>query len=215
VDNTGELAALLPRPGGAGSNTAKDLIDVLRAGILQIPADRRGDLLITSDGAGASHPLIGWLHSLDQATGRRVEYSVGFDVDEYVRAACNRRPDDWWLPCLSNTTGEITDGLECCEITDLMRERDVVTWLTLAAVWHVATGALTPYIDQRRLYARTSCRQRMPRCSHHAVCARPPPAEGLGNRPDHRRRRSRELLGNMWCAADRVTTVRCCCPGKV
>jgi len=42
-----------------------------------------------------SHALIGWLHSLDRASGRRVQYSVGFDVDEYVRAACNRRPDDW------------------------------------------------------------------------------------------------------------------------
>jgi hypothetical protein len=52
-----------------------------------------------------------------------VAYSVGFDVDEYVRAACNRRPDDWWLPCLSNTTGETTDGLECCEITDLLHQR--------------------------------------------------------------------------------------------
>lgn len=123
VDNTGELAALMPRAGGAGSNTAKDLIDVLRAGIDQIPADRRDDLLITSDGAGASHALIGWLHSLGQVPGRRVAYSVGFDVDEHVRAACNRRPDDWWLPCLSNTTGELIDGLECCEITDLLRDR--------------------------------------------------------------------------------------------
>jgi len=38
---------------------------VLRAAIAQIPADRRGDLLITSDGAGTSHPLIvlqSWFH---------------------------------------------------------------------------------------------------------------------------------------------------------
>jgi hypothetical protein len=123
IDNTGELAALMPRSGGAGSNTAKDIIDVLRAGVAQIPADRRDDLLITSDGAGASHPLIGWLHSLGAVAGRRVQYSVGFDVDEHVRAAANRRPDDWWLPCLSNTTGDLLDGLECCEITDLLHDR--------------------------------------------------------------------------------------------
>src|SRR5437762_5898476 len=48
VDNTGELAALMPRPGGAGSNTAADLIEVLRQAIGQIPANRRGDLLVTS-----------------------------------------------------------------------------------------------------------------------------------------------------------------------
>jgi hypothetical protein len=123
VDNTGELAALMPRPGGAGSNTAADLIDVLRQAIGQIPADRRDDLLITSDGAGASHALLEWLEGLGRAPGRRVAYSVGFDVDEYVRAAANRRREDWWLPCLSNTTGEVVDGLECTEITDLLRAR--------------------------------------------------------------------------------------------
>jgi DDE family transposase len=85
VDNSGELAALMPRPGGAGSNTAADLIDVLRQAIAQIPTDRRDDLLITSDGAGASHALIDWLDSLGRVPGRRVAYSVGFDVDEYVR----------------------------------------------------------------------------------------------------------------------------------
>jgi hypothetical protein len=129
IDNSRELAALMPRPGGAGSNTAADLIDVLRQAIEQIPADRRDDLLITCDGAGASHALIGWLDSLDRAAGRRVAYSVGFDVDEHVRAAANRRRDDWWLPCLSNTTGELVDDLECTEITDLLKARlDDLDW---------------------------------------------------------------------------------------
>jgi DDE family transposase len=123
IDNTRELAALMPRAGGAGSNTAKDIIDVLRAAIAQVPADRRDDLVITSDGAGASHALIGWLDSLGQVPGRQVQYSVGFDVDETVRAAANRRRADWWLPCLSNTTGELVEGLECTEITDLLRAR--------------------------------------------------------------------------------------------
>src|SRR5256885_15720653 len=58
IDNTRELAALMPRPGNAGSNTA-DIIDALRAAIAQVPADHRDDLLITSDGAGVSHPPIG------------------------------------------------------------------------------------------------------------------------------------------------------------
>jgi hypothetical protein len=52
IDNTRELAALMPRPGGAGSNTAKDIIDVLRAAIEQVPADRRDDLLMM----GAAQP---------------------------------------------------------------------------------------------------------------------------------------------------------------
>jgi len=123
IDNTRELAALMPRAGSAGSNTAKDLIDVLRQAITQVPADRRGDLLITSDGAGASHALIGWLDSLNRVARRRVQYSVGFDVDDVVRAAANRRRADWWLPCLSNSTGELVQGLECTEITDLIKAR--------------------------------------------------------------------------------------------
>jgi hypothetical protein len=44
-------------------------------------------------------------------------------VDEVVRAAANRRRADWWLPCLSNTTGKLVEGLECTEITDLLRAR--------------------------------------------------------------------------------------------
>jgi hypothetical protein len=123
IDNTRELAVLMPRAGNAGSNTAADLIEVLRQAIAQVPADRRHDLLITCDGAGASHPLIDWLSRLDQATARSVQYSVGFDVDEHVRAACARRPDDWWMSCLDNTTGGLIDGLECVEITDLLQAR--------------------------------------------------------------------------------------------
>lgn len=44
IDNTSELAVLVPRPGNAGANTAADLIDVVRTAIAQIPADRRDDL---------------------------------------------------------------------------------------------------------------------------------------------------------------------------
>jgi hypothetical protein len=122
IDNTSELAVLLPRPGSAGANTARDLITVLRGAIAQVPADRRDDLLITSDGAGAGHALIDWLTSLNTAR-RSVQYSVGFDVDDHVRAAANAQSDDCWMPCLSNTTGGIVDGLECAEITDPLRQR--------------------------------------------------------------------------------------------
>lgn len=123
IDNTAELAVLMPRAGNAGSNTATDLIDVLRAGIAQVPAERRDDLLITSDGAGASHALTDWLTALGQATGRSVQYSVGFDVDAHVRAAAAALPDDWWQPCLSNSSGEPIDDIECAELTDRLRTR--------------------------------------------------------------------------------------------
>jgi Transposase DDE domain group 1 len=122
IDNSGELAVLLPRPGSAGANTVADLIGVVRAAIAQVPADRRDDLLITSDGAGASHALLDWLSSLNTAQ-RSVQYSIGFDVDDHVRAAANTLPDHCWMPCLSNTTGAVIDGLDCAELTDQLRAR--------------------------------------------------------------------------------------------
>lgn len=42
IDNTGELASLLLRPGNAGANTAADLITVLSEAIAQIPQPYRG-----------------------------------------------------------------------------------------------------------------------------------------------------------------------------
>lgn len=143
IDNTGELAVLMPRAGNAAANTATDLIDVLRAAIAQVPADRRDDLLITSDGAGACHALTDWLTALDQVKGRSVQYSVGFDVDEHVRAAANAVPDDWWHGCLDNTTGSVVDGLECVEITDRLRAR--LTHLSWPASMRII-------VRRRRLY---------------------------------------------------------------
>jgi hypothetical protein len=117
-----ELAVLLPRPGSAGANTVADLITVVRAAILQVPAGRRDDLLITSDGAGASHALLDWLTNLNTAT-RSVQYSVGFDVDDHLRAAANTLSDDCWVPCLSNTTGGVIDGLQAAELPDTLHCR--------------------------------------------------------------------------------------------
>lgn len=57
-DNTLESLALKLRAGSAGSNTVADHIHVFDEAIAQIPARHRRDLLITLDGAGASHGLI-------------------------------------------------------------------------------------------------------------------------------------------------------------
>jgi len=123
VDNTEELASLLLRPGNAGSNTATDLIAVLHEAIAQVPKPYRRRLLVTSDGAGASHALINWLHRQNHAADRTVEYSVGFDVDADVRAAVGRLPADRWTPGLDNTTGAVRGDIDVAEITDLLAER--------------------------------------------------------------------------------------------
>src|SRR5512139_1626648 len=127
VDNTEELAALLLRPGNAGSNTAEDLTAVLHEAIIQIPKPYRRRLLITSDGAGASHGLIDWCQRQNHAADRSVEYSIGFDVDADVRAAIGRLPSRRWIPGLDATTGAIRDDIDAAEITDLLVDRLVRT----------------------------------------------------------------------------------------
>ena len=57
-DNTGELLAVIARPGNAGSNTAADHIAIIDAAIAAIPATWRRNLLTTIDGAGCSHAVV-------------------------------------------------------------------------------------------------------------------------------------------------------------
>src|SRR3954453_16957226 len=86
-DNTGEVLALLLRPGNAGSNTAADHIAVLTEAIAQIPDPARRALLIACDGAGAPLDLVRHITSLNAVHGRRSHYSVGFDLDDRARTA--------------------------------------------------------------------------------------------------------------------------------
>ena len=75
-DNTGELLAVIPRSGNAGSNTAADhiaIIDAAIAAIAAIPAKWRRNLLITVDGAGSSHAVVDRLTTLNEQPG----WSVG------------------------------------------------------------------------------------------------------------------------------------------
>jgi hypothetical protein len=52
-----------------------------------------------------------------------MQYSVGFDVDDHIRAAANQLTERCWAPCLSTTTGAIIDGLECAELTEALHQR--------------------------------------------------------------------------------------------
>src|SRR5215813_8222562 len=63
-DNTGEPLAGMLRKGSAGSNTTADHLEVLAAAIAALPPSFRRRLMVTSDGAGASHGLIARLDKL-------------------------------------------------------------------------------------------------------------------------------------------------------
>jgi len=122
-DNTGESLALLLRKGNAGSNTAADHIDVLDEAITQIPARYRRDLLITVDGAGASHGLVHHITTLNASPWRTVQYSIGWDLGARERAAIGRVPKHAWDHVLdSNGHPRGLDEASVVELTALLRE---------------------------------------------------------------------------------------------
>lgn len=99
--NIGDGLAVMLRPGNAGSFTACDHIAVLTAAFAQIPAAWRTDVLVSIDGAGASHEIINYLTGLNTAAvhgnrGRRVEYTIGWPIDEPTLAGISElRQYDW------------------------------------------------------------------------------------------------------------------------
>ena len=123
-DNTTEFLAGMLRTGKAGSNTATDHIAVIGAGIAQIPAKHRKDLLVRCDGAGASHDLLDWLTEQGQVRGRRLEYSVGYAVTEKIRDAIKLVPQGVWTPAC-DADGGVRAGGDVAELTGLL---DLATW---------------------------------------------------------------------------------------
>jgi hypothetical protein len=96
-DNTGgEPLAWMLRRGSAGSNTAADHITLTDAAIAALPPGVRRKLMITVDGAGASHELIKHLDKLAARPGYQVIYSVGWALTEREKTALRLVPDQAW-----------------------------------------------------------------------------------------------------------------------
>jgi hypothetical protein len=95
-DNTSEPLAGMLRKGSAGSNTVADHLEVLAAAIAALPPPFRRRLMVTSDGAGASHGLIGRLDALASRRGHHLVYSVGWELGERERAAITAVPGGAW-----------------------------------------------------------------------------------------------------------------------
>ena len=123
--NIGDHLAVQLRPGNAGSFTASDHIAVLDAAIAQIPAEWRSDVLVTIDGAGASHEIIDHLTAMNTAPahgkrGRRVEYSIGWPVDERTLAAIGVLRERDWGDAL-DTDGVADPDAQVAELTGVLR----------------------------------------------------------------------------------------------
>jgi len=89
ADETGEALAGELRPGNAGANNAADQIQVAEQAIAQIPAEHIETIAIVLrvDSAGASHELLDWCRD------GQIEFSVGYDLTETVRAAILKIPE--------------------------------------------------------------------------------------------------------------------------
>jgi len=96
-DNTGgEPLAWMLRRGSAGSNTTADHLVLLDAAIAALPPGSRRTLMVTADGAGASHGLVARLDQLAARRGFELTYSAGWVLGERERAALRLVPGPAW-----------------------------------------------------------------------------------------------------------------------
>ncbi len=108
-DNTGgEPLAWMLRQGSAGSNTAADHIAIVDAAIVALPPAFRRNLMVTVDGAGFSHKLLGHLDKLAARRGHTLIYSAGWELDEREKAANKLVPEGVWEIAIDHR-GEIRE----------------------------------------------------------------------------------------------------------
>jgi hypothetical protein len=107
-DNTGEPLAGMLRRGSAGPNTTADHLQVLGDAMAALPPQYRRRLMVTADGAGASHGLIARLDALASRPGHQLVYSVGWDLGERERTAITAVPGQAWQIALDHR-GEIRE----------------------------------------------------------------------------------------------------------
>ena len=120
ADETSEALAGELRSGNAGANTATDQIAVAEQAIGQIPTQyiENIKLLLRVDTAGSSHELLDWCRD------GRIEFSVGYELNETVRGAILQIPDSAWVPALDQDGSPRSNG-QVCEITGQL---DLSTW---------------------------------------------------------------------------------------
>jgi hypothetical protein len=151
-DNTDECLADQLRAGSAGANDAADHIALLSRAIAQVPEPWRRNLLITADGAGATHKLLNWLTALNRPAdgddaGMRVEYTVGWPVDKNTGRAIALLPAEAWTPMLA------VDGLPGIPAT-LDAESGPDTVGEVAEITHLLADLLRHWPPGLRVFVR-------------------------------------------------------------
>jgi Transposase DDE domain group 1 len=159
-DNTAEPLAGMLRPGSAGSNTTADHLAVLDAAITALPPAFRRRLMVTADGAGASHGLIARLDTLAARPGYQVIYSIGWELGEREKAAIAAVPAQAWQIAVDER-GEVRArraddacGDRCCAHRRCWIEEAHVTELTGLLREGPAADQLSAWPEKMRIFTR-------------------------------------------------------------
>jgi hypothetical protein len=123
---SGEALSGIVRPGGAGSNTAKDHVEVLRLAIGSLPEEARPkkddptspSYVVRCDAAGATHDFAGACRE------EGVAFSFGFPITQEVRDAIEELEDDEWWEAIEDDD-EVRDGAWVAEVTEML---DLESW---------------------------------------------------------------------------------------
>jgi hypothetical protein len=114
-DGNGEPLAIVLRAGNAGPDTAADHIEAAGLALAQLPRQLRRKAVVRADSGGGTHEFLTWL----TARSRRLGYSVGMTITQYVQDAIGKIPADAWTPAYDGG-GQVRDGAWVADITGLL-----------------------------------------------------------------------------------------------
>jgi hypothetical protein len=110
---TGETLGIDLRPGNASPWNSADHLTALDNALVQLPAHERGQVLVRAD-TGACSKVF--LHKI---TDLGLDYSIGFQAQDTVKAAIETIPEQAWRAALDGD-GEPREGAQVAELTAWM-----------------------------------------------------------------------------------------------
>ena len=123
-DNTDDMLAIDPRPGGATSNCAADNIALLDLAVSRLPGRYRRRVLVRLDGAGFSHALLNHNAAAGGVHGRTWEFSVGWSCTDTEMDAIERLPMGAWTAGIDQK-GDLVEDTFVADLTGLL---DLTAW---------------------------------------------------------------------------------------
>jgi hypothetical protein len=117
---SGECLAIDLRPGKASPWNSADHIATLDNALVQLPEHERGQVLVRAD-TGACSKVF-----LHRITDLGLEYSIGFQAQDTVKAAIEAIPEQAWRAAL-DADGGPRDGAQVAELTAWMPSPTIKT----------------------------------------------------------------------------------------